>query len=176
MNRPDKINNQNIPNWVVIYVKSRAEKKVAVTLGQMGIEVFLPLIKTVKIWSDRKKSIEIPLINGYLFLKLDKTDKQVVLSVKGVVGFVMLAKEMAIVRENEIQSIKQFIELGYQIEVGRIDGLHKKGDKVKITSGVLKGVEGYIREINSNKTIEVLLEGIGQSVRAVLPPEILKTV
>ena len=53
--------------WFAIYVKSRNEKKVSKTLNDIGIESFLPLITKIKQWSDRRKKVDEPLFNSYLF-------------------------------------------------------------------------------------------------------------
>ena len=47
------------------------------------------------------------------------------------------------------------------------------GDKVKINSGTLKGIEGYVLESRGTAEIDVLLESIGQCIRVKLPKELL---
>ena len=49
--------------WYAVYTNSRAEKRVSDRLAEMGIETFLPLQKTLRQWSDRKKLVEKPLIS-----------------------------------------------------------------------------------------------------------------
>ena len=58
--------------WYVIYTKPKNEKKVAERLQQIEIEVFCPLVTVVKQWSDRKKKIQIPLFNSYVFVFIDR--------------------------------------------------------------------------------------------------------
>ena len=53
-------------NWNVVYTASRQEKKVAQRLLENGIENYLPVIKVLNQWSDRKKLVEKPLFNGYV--------------------------------------------------------------------------------------------------------------
>jgi hypothetical protein len=48
--------------WFALYTKPRNEKKVTETLAALGIEVYCPLVTTIKQWSDRKKKVESPLI------------------------------------------------------------------------------------------------------------------
>ena len=57
-------NADKMKNWFAVYVRSRAEKKVAEALLQQGYEFFLPLKKTLRNWSDRKKWVDLPLIPG----------------------------------------------------------------------------------------------------------------
>lgn len=159
--------------WNAIYVKSRTEKKVAETLAAKNIETYAPLIKTMRQWSDRKKMVELPLLNGYVFVKIDPREQDIVAQAKGVVNFVRSEKKIATIRDAEINRLKQLVELGYQLEAHAITKEYKEGDKVKISSGPLKGIEGYVFESKSGRQIEVLLESIGQCIRVKLPKELL---
>ena len=92
---------------------------------------------------------------------------------RGVVNYVRSEGKIALIREIEIDRLKQLVELGYQMEVTGITKKYKEGDKVKISSGVLKGIEGYVVGAGDNKQIEMLLESIGQCIRVKLPNELL---
>ena len=59
--------------WHAVYVSSRTEKKITDLLNNKGIEAYVPIIKTMRQWSDRKKMVELPLLNGYVFL-VDKKE------------------------------------------------------------------------------------------------------
>ncbi len=160
-------------NWHALYVASRQEKKVFEKLQQKNIEAYLPIVKTMRQWSDRKKMVEMPLLNGYIFVKIDATQNERTLQTAGVVNFVRAEGKIAKVREMEIDRLKQLIELGYQMEANGIKRNYKEGDKIKITSGALKNIEGFVVENKEGRYIDVLLESIGQSIRVKLPQEIL---
>jgi len=159
--------------WHALYVNSRAEKKVMETLQSKGIVAYVPLVKTMKQWRDRKKMVEFPLMNGYGFLNIIPSENELTLQTRGVVSFVRSEKKIAIVREVEIERLKQLIELGYQMESGLTRRSYEEGDKVKITSGALKNIEGFVVRNEQGRFIDVLLESIGQSIRVKLPEEIL---
>jgi len=57
--------------WYVVYTTPRGEKKANHRLEEKGIETYLPLRKTIRQWSDRKKKIEVPLFTSYLFVYVD---------------------------------------------------------------------------------------------------------
>ena len=61
-------------SWYALYVKSRAEKKVAADLSANSIEYYLPLQKVLKQWSDRKKWVEEPLFRSYVFVRIISDD------------------------------------------------------------------------------------------------------
>jgi transcription antitermination factor NusG len=160
-------------HWCALYVNSRAEKKIGESLLIKNIEAYVPLIKTMRQWSDRKKMVELPLMNGYVFVKIAPTENDKVMQVRGVVNFVRSEGKIAVIRDFEIDRLKQLVDLGYHLEVEAIHKIYKEGDKVKISSGALKGIEGYVVESKGNRQIEVLLESIGQCIRVKLPKEVL---
>jgi len=72
-----------IPCWFAAYTRSRNEKKVAGELEEQHIEYYLPLIKTIRQWSDRKKKVEVPLINSYIFVRIIEKEYLKVLQTTG---------------------------------------------------------------------------------------------
>jgi transcription antitermination factor NusG len=159
--------------WQALYVNSRSEKKIAETLRAKRIEAYVPLIKTMRQWSDRKKMVEVPLLNGYVFVSNETNQNEVILQTKGVVSFVKSEGKIANIRNIEIERLKQLVELGYQLEAEAINRLYKPGDLIKITSGPLKGIEGYVSNPNQHNRIEVVLGSIGQCIKVKLPPDLL---
>lgn len=162
-----------IKNWYAVYVNSRAEKKVTELLLLKNIEVYLPLIKTMKQWSDRKKLVEMPLLNGYVFVHITDIEKEKVLQTKGVVSFVKSERKSAIIKQVEIDRLKQLISLGYHMETSSLKIDYREGDKIKIISGVLKGIEGFVTQNKEGKFIDIVLESIGQTIKVKLPEEIV---
>lgn len=159
--------------WQALYVNSRSEKKITETLSAKGIEAYVPIIKTMRQWSDRKKMVEVPLLNGYVFVNSDSKQFDKILQTRGVVSFVKSEGKIASIRNIEIERLKQLVELGYQLEAEAINRLYKPGDLIKITSGPLKGIEGYVSNLNQHNRIEVVLESIGQCIKVKLPIDVI---
>jgi len=65
-------------NWYVLYTKPKWEKRAAEQLSKFGINCYCPMIKKVQQWSDRKKKVEVPLFNHYLFVQIAEKDKNLV--------------------------------------------------------------------------------------------------
>jgi transcription antitermination factor NusG len=160
-------------NWHAIYVKSRTEKKVMELLQERSIDAYVPIVKTLRQWSDRKKKVELPLLHGYVFVNVEPKQHEQVLQTRGVVSFVRSEGKIAIIRQVEIDRLKQLEELGYQMEAHPLRRNYEEGDKIKITSGPLKGLEGFVMDSAGQRSIEVLLESIGHSITVRLPQEIL---
>lgn len=173
MKSTDKIKTEITKVWRALYVASRQEKKVGELLLKKGIEAYVPVQKTMRQWSDRKKLVELPLLNGYVFAHITPLEQEKTIQTRGVVNFVRSEGKIAIVRDFEIEQLKQLIELGYQMEVSGIKRKFKSGDKIKITSGALKNIEGYVLNSVEGRHIEVVLESIGQTIKVKLPEEIV---
>lgn len=159
--------------WHALYVSSRQEKKVGELLEAKGIEAYVPMVKTMRQWSDRKKIVGLPLLSGYVFVHVGATEQSKTLQTRGVVNFVRVEGRLAVVRDAEIEGLKQLVSLGYQMETGKLSPDLKEGDRVKVMSSVLKGIEGYVIDSKAGRYIDVQLESIGQSIKVKLPKQIL---
>jgi transcription antitermination factor NusG len=143
--------------WFVIYTKSRNEKKVAELLQKNGVEAFCPLVKLKKNWSDRKKIVETPLFNSYVFVNVSEKDRNVVFNVPGVIRYVFWLKKPAVARDSEIESLKAVLNDimdSFTIENYQI------GETIKISEGAFKGLDGVIEKQSKNK-LHVILENVG---------------
>jgi transcription antitermination factor NusG len=170
MEKPD-----NPTPWKVIYTASRQEKKVAALLDRFGILYYLPLVKKLRIWSDRKKWVEMPLFNGYVFVKPEPGMRDKVLEIPGVVKYLKYNGADAQVSDNELHLIQKLIATGYNVEIAE-GGHFKKGDKVTIKQGPLKGIEAEVlKDADGSEYILLAFETISQVVRVSLPAAILKT-
>lgn len=148
--------------WFAIYVKSRNEKKVFKSLNDIGIESFLPLITKIKQWSDRKKKVEEPLFNSYLFVNIPLSDYYNVLNVNGVVRFICFEKKPVEVPENQIEAIKKYICDTDIHDVDYESINFKEGELVRIKSGQMKDLTGRFVEIKGKHRIMIEIEVVGQ--------------
>lgn len=145
-------------NWYVVYTKPKWEKKVAEQLVKIGIECYCPLITQVRQWSDRKKKIEVPLFNSYVFVQLEESQRNTVFSASGVVRYLFWLGKAAIVRDEEISVIKKWLNNvdGADVLVESI----KIGDAVKLESGPFSNQKAVVQEINNTHYI-LVLESLG---------------
>lgn len=166
----------NKAQWKVIYVASRQEKKVAHLLEKSGIEYYLPLIKKMREWSDRKKMVEMPLFNGYLFVRPSALQRDQLLTIPGVVKFLKYNGQDGFVSDAEIEIIRTLISKGYDISEANGDEVFESGDRVKITSGPMKNFEGEILSHSGVKYAFLQLQNIGHTLKIKLPKEVLKKI
>jgi transcription antitermination factor NusG len=150
--------NSSDKNWYVIYTKPKSEKVVEQRLREKGITTYLPLRTTLKQWSDRKKKIQVPLFNSYVFIHSTEKERNKVFEVSGVLNFLFWLGKPAIVRPIEIERIKNFLAGVKDSEVV-VENL-QPGDLAKIKSGDFKDVEVEIESVDK-KVYYVVLESLG---------------
>lgn len=145
-------------NWYVVYTKPKWEKKVAEKLSHAGIECYCPLITQIKQWSDRKKKVEVPLFNSYVFVQLSETERNSVFAVPGVVRYLFWLGKPAIVRDEEINIIKKNLSASNiaDISVSSI----QVGDRIKLDSGAFSNQDAIVQEISKTHYI-LVLESLG---------------
>ena len=162
--------NYVLPHWFVLYVRYRQEKKVEVLLKDKNIQVFLPLVKSIRIWHDRKKKILKPLFPSYVFVGItSKKDFHNALSTKGVVQYIKFGNEYARVRDKEIFQIKQLLNLEAISEIDAAANFPFKGQKMRISYGPLSGMECKVIRVNKKSKILVKIESIRHSITACVP-------
>ncbi len=167
---------QSSPVWKVIYTSSRQEKKVSAFFDKLGIEHYLPLYRSLRFWKDRKKWVEMPLFNGYIFVCPTDIQRDQILTVPGVVRFIRSNSKDATIPTVQIEAIRQFVALGYNISEIGDDENFEVGDVAEILDGPLKGKEAQVLKMGDDHYLLVSIEAVNQSVKVKLPKEILKIV
>jgi len=160
-------------NWLVFYTKSRQEKKVNDLLARRGYEVFLPIQKVMRQWSDRKKKVEVPLFNSYIFVREAEDKIPSILQTPGVAWNIRHNNKPAILQARELETIKRFLESGLLLESQQLENL-QAGDAVEVIDGPLKGMVGNLIKTQEGDKFTVALESIGQSLLVRLTPELLR--
>lgn len=141
--------------WYVLYTKPKREKKIVAQLQNIGINVYCPMITTVKQWSDRKKKVEESLISSCIFVKIDEADRNNVFQVSGVVRYLFYLGKPAKVRDSEIEILKKYLQIG--LLDTKVETL-EKGDLYTITSGPFEGKGGVVEEVGKNRLQLKLIE------------------
>lgn len=155
----------SIKNWFVLYTKPRNEKKVAEQLAKLGIDVYCPMVKTIKQWSDRKKKVSEPLFKSYVFVKIEEKMRDSVFQANGVVRYLFWLGKPAIVKEKEIEAIRNFLsETDYSEKALEFEYLQD----VDIKHGLFKGQKGKYLYTSKNKLV-LEIESLGIAVKASLP-------
>jgi transcription termination/antitermination protein NusG len=150
-------------NWYALHTRPRHERAVVQRLSERGVETFLPIVTEVHRWSDRKKKVEVPLFSCYVFARFiaSRADRLRVLRVDGVLGLVGSQSEGTAIPEDQIDAIRALID-------GSLSWspypFLKIGQRVRIRSGALDGMEGILVSRNGNQTLVISVDAIQRSL------------
>ncbi len=161
-----------IMDWLVICTKPKWEIKVAAQLTNNNITCYCPTIMKERKWSDRIKKINTPLFTNYVFVQINPKDRNLVFISPGVVRYLCWNNEYAIVKNNEIETIKKWLNEAKEIKNDKEK--FKIGTTVKINKHQLfSNQTGILKEIKNNEYI-IVLEKLGSLLHLSKEEEISK--
>lgn len=153
--------------WYVIQTRPRYEKKVDEQIKAKGIETFLPLILTIRKWSDRKKKITIPMFPGYLFVRANEEERQrAIQDTVGALRYIFYRNKAAVVSDRELENIQLSLRDPERFKIENTNV--RKGDMVKITGGVFTGMEGVVTEIRGSYKLTINIIELSMSLNIIL--------
>jgi transcription antitermination factor NusG len=150
-------------NWYALLTRARHEKIVAYRLCERGVAAFLPVVTQVRHWRHRKIRVELPLFSCYVFAKLLPTneDRLRALRIDGVFSLVGVRGAGTPIPDEQIEAVRRLVEGGLPW------GPHpflKIGQRVRIRSGALDGVEGVLVSRSGENTLVVSIDAIQRSL------------
>jgi len=148
--------------WYPVYTNSRAEKKAYDELIRKGITAYLPLKKTVKQWSDRKKVVEEPLIKSYLFVYISAKEHAEVLMTNGISRFLYFSGKVASMPDQQIENLKLLLATERDLQVFDYD--IKSGQKVIIKAGPFKDMIAEMVSAQNKQRIILRLDNVGYAI------------
>ena len=154
--------NQSAPKWFAVYTSPRHEKRVSQYLSQKEIEHYLPLYRTQRRWSDGSKvTLDLPLFPGYLFVRIDQSERVRVLQVPGVLSFVGgTGRQPASLPEAEIDALRA----GLPLRHAEPHPLLTVGQRARIRSGALAGMQGVVVRRKNSLRVVLTMDLIRQSM------------
>ncbi|RPI74234.1 MAG: UpxY family transcription antiterminator [Ignavibacteriales bacterium] len=148
--------------WFVLYTWPNAEKKVQIELINKHYEVFLPSVRTLRLWKNRqKKWIDQVLFPGYIFVYTIQNQLYHVTRIPKVVTCVQFAGKPSVIRDVEIECIKKMISFDEELLVTT---QFFEGEKVRIIRGPFRGYEGTLVTFNGKSRFGIQLSEINHSV------------
>lgn len=153
---------QSAPRWYAVQTRGRHEKKVASQLIEKRIETFLPTLREVHRWSDRKKIVEVPLFPSYTFVRIQPQQERIsVLQTEGVVRIVASGGELAPVEDKQIEGIRSLLASGVAVTMYPF---LKIGQRIRVRGGCLHGLEGILLSRPRESTLIVSVDAIQRSI------------
>ena len=165
----------NEPQWVALYTRPRAEKQVEKNLLREGYVVYLPMVRELHTWSDRKKWVDVPLIKSYIFARITAKEEMRIRAVAGVAFLVKFKNNVLTIPECEIQMMKDFVDSKMQIHVRNVEQL-RRGVRVRIHSGSLAGMEGRLVSDCEDGNFAVEITGISFALVAEVDRDLMEPI
>jgi transcription antitermination factor NusG len=159
--------------WYALQVKSRFEKAVARNLQGKGFEEFLPLYSRRSAWSDRTKSIELPLFPGYVFCKFNLTNRLPILVTPGVNSVVGVGKSPIPIEGWELDNIRRILAAGSLCEPWPSLGI---GQAVRVEYGALAGLEGTVESHKNGYRLVISVNLLQRSVAVEIDADCLTAI
>lgn len=138
--------------WFALSVAPRHEKKVSLQLEQKGYETFLPVYRQQHRYGRRIREFQLPVFPGYLFCRTDPSLRLPVLTTPGVFHFLGVGNIPSPIADEEVGAIQMAARAGIRMEP---HSYWEKGQKGRIVSGPLTGLEGIV--VHSNKPLRLVL-------------------
>ena len=156
--------------WCLIYTKPNHEKKVAKCLSECGVTCYLPLVRSLRTWHDRKKYIDTPLFPSYIFVYLTTLyDYYHCQSCDGFLYFVSSGKKLAVVSDSIVNNIRIAVENGREMEVST--GSFQPGNRLTVVSGPLAGLSGEMVQFKEKERILIRVNLLQRNILIAVPSE-----
>jgi transcription antitermination factor NusG len=150
-----------VPAWYAVYTRPNHEKRVGEHFASREIEYYLPTYRTTSHWKNRLAvEVERPLFPTYIFARIAWNQHVRILEVPSVISFVGTAREPLPLSSAEIETLR----LG-------LKGVHAQphpylniGERVRIKSGLLAGMQGIVLRMGSGLRVVLTIEQIRKSI------------
>jgi len=149
--------------WFALHTRARHERVVEQRLREQGMETFLPTVRETHRWSDRKKTVEVPLFSCYVFVRcaLNSDDRTRVYRVESVHGFVGTRGSGMPIPDEQIEGVRAALS---QPAPCRSHPFLKVGQRVRVCGGAMDGVEGVFLSENGDRSLVISVEVIQRSL------------
>ena len=147
--------------WYAVRVRSNFERNVSVILEHKGVEQFLPTYRSRRVWTDRIKTLDLPLFPGYVFCRIPLDERNRVVTTDGVVGFVGAGRQPIPVSDTEIEAIRTLIQSQAPAQPWPFLRI---GQTVRISHGSLAGIEGILIRVKNSWRLVVSIVLLERSV------------
>jgi transcriptional antiterminator NusG len=152
------------PNWFAVYTRSRHEKQVDLMLRRQALETYLPLRR---VWSrrhDRRVTVELPALPGYLFVRcaLYGEVRARLKKTPGVIRVVETGGWPCVIPESQIESLRVVLARSFDAEAHPCFNI---GDRMRVVRGPFVGARGHlVRVAPGRHKLVVAVEFVNQAV------------
>lgn len=150
-------------SWYAVQTRARHEKIVADRLREQSLTIFLPLVRELHCWSDRRKVVERPLFSCYVFVRTAPSSEQRlrVCRIEGVFRIVGVRGQGIPIPDEQVEAVRRLV--AQQLPWTDHPFL-KVGQRVRIRGGSLDGVKGVLLSRNQDRTLIISIDALQRSL------------
>lgn len=156
-------------HWYVAIVRNNTEKAVAERLEAEGYDCYLPTQRKLRIWSNgKKKYIDRVVIPAVIFMRVTESERRKAVYLPYILRFMTnkagenanrVGKPLAIIPEVQIETLRFMLrQSSTEVSVG---AEYRKGEKVRVIRGDLRGLEGEVLESDGKSELIVRIDIFG---------------
>jgi transcription termination/antitermination protein NusG len=160
-------------HWYALTVRPQHEKAVADQLRAKTLESYLPLYRARRRWSDRIKTIELPLFSRYVFCRFNFEARLQVLQISSVVSIVGFGGKPCPIPHHVIHIIQAVVGSGLPVSPWPF---LRVGQRVRVTEGALEGLEGILARKKSGYRVVVNMEILNRAVAVEIEQDLVRAV
>lgn len=157
--------------WFVAHTRPRCEKKLKEYCERESFSVTLPLLNAAHRYRGKTVTFAKPLFPGYVFLEIFPENKQKVLQSDYVANLLVVHDQELFRRQlgEILQALSTNVEIFLAPQIG-------EGCRVKVKSGPLRGMEGWVEKRYGMATVLLRLDFIGQAAAVKLGADELELI
>jgi transcription antitermination factor NusG len=155
--------------WLVCHTKPRCEKKFAALMAAEKFEHYLPLIESVRRYTQQTKRFTKPLFPGYVFAQVPLEKKARIYQQDLLARAIDVEDEATFL--HQLADVKAIVASGFELSVMP---LLTKGRRVKIVGGPLHGLEGFVDNPTNPAGIVISVDVLQQGLLVKMPAENLQ--
>lgn len=155
--------------WCVCHTKPRCEKKFADLMRAEGMLHYLPLVDSVRRYGTQTKRFTKPLFTGYVFARVPNERRSRIFQQD------LLARVLPVESEerflHQLEDVRRIVASGLEL---LLHPLLRRGTRVKVVSGPLRGLEGIIDDPKNPQGIVLSVDVLQQGLLVKVPGGDLK--
>lgn len=150
--------------WYAVRVRTKSEALVSSFFAQKGLESFAPTYELRRKYTDRMKRVQAALFPGYVFCRFNACASLPILSTPSVQSIVGFGDGPHPISDSEIENLRRAVASGTQLTP---TSWLASGRRVRVRSGPLAGIEGYLITVKNHQHRLVLCADLLQKAAAI---------
>ena len=147
--------------WYALTVRYQHERQTEKALQSKGLETLVPLYRSARQWSDRVKSVDLPLFAGYVLCRFALARRIPVLDTPGVSKIVAFGGAIVPLEDAEVAGIQQLLALNLPLAPWPY---LKAGDRIRVERGPMRGLEGTLLRTKDALRLVIGVELLQRSI------------